>query len=66
MKKIIPLYILICWLLACTNTNDTIENRVKEPITFRSLRSLAQTRYAHDNKNIYYVYVYVDVQTHEV
>ena len=65
MKKIMPLYILICWLLACNNTEDAIINRAKEPITFSSLRCLSQTRYANDNKDNYYVYGYVDGQNDE-
>ena len=65
MKKIVPIYILICWLLACTNADEAIINRSKEPIIFSSLRSLPQTRYANDNEDNYYVYGYVDGQNAE-
>ena len=65
MKKSISLYILICWLLACTNTDEVVIKQLKEPIIFSSMRSLSQTRYANDNENDYYVYGYVDGQNDE-
>ena len=65
MKKSISLYILICWLLACTNTDEVVIKQMKEPIIFSSMRSLSQTRYANDNENDYYVYGYVDGQNDE-